>query len=564
MLKIALTVLLVLLGKNNVYASDDAEEARWLVQTATWGTLSWLEEEVSSMVTSIGEHDGSLFINIPFGSEFPGSITISEAQLIPDQFEGAKCGPEGDLDPEDPRCAKLTLSGKFEVVDDEETKKIGQDALFASHPAMKDWPTDHGFTMLKLNVQDLWMIANFGGGGSIPTEDYYAATPAHHPVVGFGNRKTTEKNVARKLGRPEFASAAAHARWLVSQSLWTTISTDASSRLSDGVAWGNIRSVTDGECIFASTGLPVFYLPKPDPTSIDVLANSNIALSFTEASLPELIGDDGQICGGADPEDPTCAKISLHGTARVLGEEEVEYSLKSFGTTHPRASWLASGGAHTGGSYYTIELTGMEFFRNYGGMATISVDDYLNWKPDYGSDFDKCEPRTQSTANATPPSSGEEHMQHGSGEGGQMQHGSGEGGQMQHGSGEGGQMQHGSGEGGQMQHGSGEGGYTQHGSGEGGGEEHGSGEGGYTHGSGGEMHSGSEHSSSSETQTSSLTSSNENVVTVTLSYGFLSGTVFGFMLWGPTIALLVYHKLNRGQNYAPIEPTGKITSAQIL
>merc|ERR1711957_923259 len=180
------------------------------------------------------------------------------------------------------------------------------------------------------------------------------------------------------------------------------------------------------------------------------------------------------------------------------------------------------------------ELTGMEFFRNYGGMATISVDDYLNWKPDYGSDFDKCEPRTQSTANATPPSSGEEHMQHGSGEGGQMQHGSGEGG------------------------------YTQHGSGEGGGEEHGSGEGGYTHGSGGEMHSGSEHSSSSETQASSLTSSNENVVTVTLSYGFLSGTVFGFMLWGPTIALLVYHKLNRGQNYAPIEHTGKTISAQIL
>lgn len=514
-----LAALLLLLSKNNVYASEDAEEARWLVKTATWGTLSWLEDKVSSMVTSFGEHEGVMYIYLPYGMAFPGSMTISEAQLIPDQFEGAKCGESGDLDPEDPRCAKLTLSGTFETVDDEETKKIGMDSLYANHPAMKDWPDDHGFTLLKLNLTNLWMIANFGGGGTIPTDDYYSATPAHHPVVGFGNRKTKQIDSSRKLVRPEFKSAAAHARWLVAQSLWTTVSTDASDRLEDGLAWGNIRSVTDGECIFASTGLPVFYLPSPDPTAVDVVANSNIALSFTEASLPDLVGEDGKVCGGADPEDPTCAKISIHGTARKLPESEMEYALKSFGTTHPRGSWLSSGGAHTGGNYYTIEITGMEFFRNYGGMADVEVEDYLSWKPESSSNFDKCDPRPNVSDKEVADQSGYNGSS-ASGSEGQMHHdhssSSGSEGHMQHGGSEG-NMQHGGSEGGHMSQQS-SGAYTQ-------------------------------------SENDSESSGNDNIGPITLSYGFWSGTVFGFMFWGPVITILLYKKLQGEQSYSTLKPS---------
>jgi len=514
MLKIALTALLVLLTKNNAYASEDAEEARWLVQTATWGTLSWLESEVSSMVTSFGEHEGTMFIYIPYGDDFPASMTISEAQLNPLQFEGAKCGPNGDLDPEDPRCGKLTLSGVFEKVVDDETKKIGQDALFTSHPAMKDWPDDHGFTMLKLNLSDLWMIANFGGGGAILSEEYYAATPAHHPVVGFGNRKMTQNLVSRKLVRPNFKGSEDHARWLVSQSLWTTVSTDASDRLGNGLAWGNIRSVTDGECIFASSGLPVFYLPAPDPTTVDVVANSNIALSFTEAALHDLVGEDGKVCGGSDPEDPTCAKLSLHGTARKLEDNDMEYALKSFGTTHPRASWLSSGGAHTGGDYYTIDVTDMEFFMNYGGMAEITVEDYINWKPEPSSEFDKCEPRPNSSQKA-----GYEHT-HASGS---TEHTEASG-------------------------------STEHTETSGSGKQ-------MHHGEGG-MQSSNEGSTQSANSVAPSNASNENVGTVKLSYGFLSGTVFGFMFWGPTIAYLIHTKLRGGQSYSSLNPP--TTAAQVV
>jgi len=268
------------------------------------------------------------------------------------------------------------------------------------------------------------------------------------------------KNPSRQLARPDFKSSAAHARWLVANSLWTTVSTDGSDRLGEGTAWGNIRSVVDGECIFSSLGLPVFYLPSPDPTSIDVQASNVISLSFSEAYLPELVGKEGKACGGTDPEDPTCAKISLHGNAVPLKENELEYVQKAFGTTHPRASWLANGGAHTGGSFYTIDVHSIEFFRNYGGMADITVEDYLNWKPD-ASDFPG---QTGCDARPSTPSHGTANYDHTSSH-------SAEGGQ----------------------------GYT----------------------SGGDQ------------KTTDAFPASE----------FLSGAVFGFMIWGPTIALIVYHRV---------------------
>ena len=84
-------------------STQDGEEARWLVQSSKWATLSWLENgEVQSLVTSIAQSDGRIFFYLMEDTTFNGSITISEAQLDPTQFDGARCGPDGDLDPEDP------------------------------------------------------------------------------------------------------------------------------------------------------------------------------------------------------------------------------------------------------------------------------------------------------------------------------------------------------------------------------------------------------------------------------------------------------------------------------
>ena len=71
----------------------------------------------------------------------------------------------------------------------------------------------------------------------------------------------------------------------------------------NGAAWGNIRSIVDGAAsttLEDSTGTPVFYLPTPDPTNVDVLHDTTIALSFSEASLSERLDPEThtKVCNG--------------------------------------------------------------------------------------------------------------------------------------------------------------------------------------------------------------------------------------------------------------------------
>ena len=95
--------LLLALQSISICADKNAEEARWLVETAQWGTLSWMEDEsITNMVVSHASDTGRVFLYFPDDQEFHGSITFSEASLNADQFEGARCGDDGSLDPEDP------------------------------------------------------------------------------------------------------------------------------------------------------------------------------------------------------------------------------------------------------------------------------------------------------------------------------------------------------------------------------------------------------------------------------------------------------------------------------
>jgi len=499
----ALLLLFLIAGKTT-HATKSGENARWLVQESSWGTMSWLEGGgVSNMVTSLAEKDGRIFIYIPFGESFNGAMTFSEASVRTDLYEGAKCGADGQLDPEDPRCAKLTASCRFSKCADEEACKVAKETLFALHPQMAEWPAD-SYTVQEGQINDLWMIADYGGGALVDTEDYFASTAIRHKSA-YGGRNlqetavtTSTTSTSTRRTKPEFENQVAHARWLVSKSLWTTVST-TSVRLAD-VGWGNIRSVVDGECLFTSKGLPVFYLPTPDPTNIDVASNNQIALSFSEAALPELVNDEGSLCESSDPDAPTCAKISLQGNAVPIQGAALERALIAFGITHPRASWLSSGGAHTGGGYYTIDVTAIEFFGSFkGDMQTISVDDYKNYNPS-PTDFPNEQFCVQSDTPAASEQTGQstEHYDHG------QQHG--QTGQS-----------------------------TEH----------------YEHGQehGGQEHAGHDHSgmtpdhsamtSNNAAESNGTTQENDITISANVPLALFAGMLLGFGFWGP----LIYHKL---------------------
>lgn len=496
-------------------------------------------DDVSSMVTSYGEQEGRVFFymmsEIP--DSFPATLTLSEAAVDPNQFEGAKCGPDGNLDPEDPRCAKLSLSGTVSKCDDS-TSDFGMNALLQNHPQMADWPDDHGFAVFELDITSLWMIANFGGGGYMDVADYKSSSPEHHPVQGFPTRRrmlegNEYKETKEKTGsgRPDFGEdAAGHARWLVAKSLWTTVSTVSAKY--EGNAFGNIRSVVDGVCFLQSSGLPVFYLPDPDPTTIDIKASEEIALSFTEAALSELVVD-GKPCGGDDAESPVCAKISLSGRATPLADNQIEAAKQAFGAQHPRARWLAGGGAHTGGSYYTIDLESIEFLRNFGGFTELSVKDYLKWEPNDSMFKEEDCNIVVSDAESVATN------QHGGGDGSYQHGGSDSHESYQHG----GNDSHGSYQHGGMsdQHG----GMSDQNGGMSGceGHEHGS-------NSNGEAEHGGTMSSSNSQQYS--------VASGISMMSFMFGMAVGVFVWGPTaIALFFYHRecgMRGRPQHNPYEP----------
>ena len=82
------------------------------------------------------------------------------------------------LDPEDPRCAHIILTGRVVAVEEgTEEERFAKESLFARHPVMAGWPKDHGFYFAKLDIKTVILLAWFGGVNDVPVEDYYEATP---------------------------------------------------------------------------------------------------------------------------------------------------------------------------------------------------------------------------------------------------------------------------------------------------------------------------------------------------------------------------------------------------
>ena len=437
----------------------NAEQARWMVSVGNWGAFSYPDSEDAtrprSTVTSFADVNGRIFMYLMGEHHANGGVTltISEASFPPTtNFAKAACGAKGDADPEDPRCAKLSIEGRLAPCSNKLICAAGKRALFIKHPEMKKWPIDHDFEVHEFSPQDLWMIANYGGGGTIDVDDYHAAYPKHHPASAPGAidgeiRGAIDPGVEELAFEngidavPDWDKKVERARWVVAHTLWTTgtyahlvgchlwrsnplsfplsmlliffamalsyCSCSGSSLVSlhplpqsmlqsnnknkkvstisvrlNGSAWGNIRSVIDGASFLESTGKPVFYLPRPDPTYVDVHSNPTVSLLFSEAALPDRLDRTGNACDGLDAEDPLCARVMMTGTA--IKVDDSEGRLKSiedaFKKRHPLAPWLANGGAHTGGSYFTIDPDEITLLDYYGGATAVSLVDYLKWK----------------------------------------------------------------------------------------------------------------------------------------------------------------------------------------
>uniref|UniRef100_A0A0P4WDJ7 CREG-like beta-barrel domain-containing protein n=1 Tax=Scylla olivacea TaxID=85551 RepID=A0A0P4WDJ7_SCYOL len=96
------------------------------------------------------------------------TLSISEAQSDYCQ--------KHDLDPEDPRCARILLTGTMEEIKNGTSEaEFAKAALFSRHPVMESWPTDHHWIFVKLKIEHIYVLDFFGGAKEVDVVDYYNA-----------------------------------------------------------------------------------------------------------------------------------------------------------------------------------------------------------------------------------------------------------------------------------------------------------------------------------------------------------------------------------------------------
>mmetsp|Transcript_9795 Transcript_9795/g.18419 ORF Transcript_9795/g.18419 Transcript_9795/m.18419 type:complete len:313 (+) Transcript_9795:356-1294(+) len=177
--------------------SDKAATARWLVHNTNWGTMS--------TISSRGQTNGKPFSNIAsFSDGSPGQSTgklyflrsALDASMIDIQHNDAVSFAVSEVqtgycqgqnfDAEDPRCARLSLSGRLKVVTSQDEIEIAKNAIFAKHPGMKGWYSDdkkgddamgdHDFKFWTLELEEIWLVDFFGGPALISLEAWNRGT----------------------------------------------------------------------------------------------------------------------------------------------------------------------------------------------------------------------------------------------------------------------------------------------------------------------------------------------------------------------------------------------------
>jgi len=175
-----------------------AATARWMMHSLDWGTLTTISSRLGTGNVPFGNTysyvDGacSNSTGIPYfyGTFMDQSLidstqnsmvsfTLSEASL------SSVCGNKNGLtacslksqygDPENPVCARLTVTGELILLDDDsEEYDFATTSLFERHSSMASWPNDHNWRVFKIDIQDIWLIDYFGGATILSPKEYFS------------------------------------------------------------------------------------------------------------------------------------------------------------------------------------------------------------------------------------------------------------------------------------------------------------------------------------------------------------------------------------------------------
>ncbi|TKS66821.1 Protein CREG2 [Collichthys lucidus] len=166
---------------------ETARTARYIAHYSDWGHLATISTQDQIRGLPFGNifsvSDGPLdnstgviyFYVTPMDNTVSDLINNPYASLTFSEAEGEFCR-QMVYDPEEPRCARLTLTGKMVEVAPEELV-FAKEAMFSRHPVMAKWPVGHKWFFMKLELVQVWLQDWIGGVSLIPLEDYFKATP---------------------------------------------------------------------------------------------------------------------------------------------------------------------------------------------------------------------------------------------------------------------------------------------------------------------------------------------------------------------------------------------------
>ncbi|NXD07509.1 CREG2 protein, partial [Nothocercus nigrocapillus] len=112
---------------------------------------------------------------IPFFYVTPKDKTVADllknpvASLTLPEMDGNFCR-KNVIDPEDPRCTRLTLTGQMVTVPPEEVE-FAKQAMFSRHPVIRKWPRNYEWFYLKMNIEHIWLQSWYGEVSTITVEE---------------------------------------------------------------------------------------------------------------------------------------------------------------------------------------------------------------------------------------------------------------------------------------------------------------------------------------------------------------------------------------------------------
>ncbi|KAE9449219.1 hypothetical protein C3L33_18916, partial [Rhododendron williamsianum] len=222
-----------------------------------------------------------------------------------------------------------------------------------------------------------------------PVSDYFLLSLPLLFLLFHNRAEARLLPLSLSLSRPKPDAAASFARWLVSQSSWgvlkylslslhksaagyelyylqaaayCTLSSDLG-----GAPFGNVVSFSDG-LPDEGHGIPYFYLTTLDPTASNALKDQRSSLTISEYPVGT--------CGKADPENPTCSKITLTGKLKVVAGNsgEAEFAKKALFTKHPEMKgWPKDHNFQ----FFKLEIENIFLINWFGGPKPLTVEQYL-------------------------------------------------------------------------------------------------------------------------------------------------------------------------------------------